>query len=301
MTNDIASAVDRISKAAEKNQTRSASDYEENGILICGVCGEPKQVWSEWDADMPIRRLVHVMCSCDAKREAKENERRQKEQFLDKLRKARAVIGSGHSAFVNHSFDEDDDPENNISQTCRRYVEHWEQMKESGTGVLIYGSKGTGKSFYASCVANALADKGVLTGFTTIAELVALLQEKRDRQEIMDTICRFELLVLDDLGAERETSFGAETAYNIINARYRTGRPTIVTTNFDLPDMESETELWRSRINDRVIEMCPIAVQATAESRRSRIRDEKRHNARLALFPERFTGNAKGESQKRGE
>lgn len=269
---------------AEANMVQNPSDFESGGVLVCGECGYQKQAWVEWPGDdgEMIHRLVPVMCRCDEERYRKEQEQKKRDKFLDSLKRNRDMIGWNRS-FISHTFAKDDSPTSPISRACRRYVEHWDEMLEHGMGILLYGNGGTGKSFYASCIANALAEKQVLTGFTTTADLMSILHESWDKQEIMDALCRFRLLVLDDLGAERDTSYGSEMIYNVVNSRYRTGRPTIITTNLDIGDMRQEKDIWRSRIYDRVVEMCPIKIDMVGESRREKISTEKRDLARTIL------------------
>ena len=52
-----------------------------------------------------------------------------------------------------------------------------------------------------------------------------------DRDSYMTSLMRPELLILDDLGAERNTSFGKERVFDVINRRRLTGKPMIITTN----------------------------------------------------------------------
>lgn len=57
---------------------------------------------------------------------------------------------------------------------------------------------------------------------------------KLDSNEIINNLSNIPLLILDDLGIERDTSYAREQVYNIINSRYLKGRPTIFTTNLSL-------------------------------------------------------------------
>jgi DNA replication protein DnaC len=155
-------------------------------------------------------------------------------------------------------------------------------MKANNMGILFYGSKGTGKTFYASCIANALTEKNVTTAFTTVANLMSVLSG-RYKVEAIDAISRVQLLVLDDLDTERNTSYGMELLYTVIDTRYRSGKPTIITTNLEIENMKEETDLALSRVYDRVIEMCPIAMKINGESRRGAIAEDRKAKARKML------------------
>ena len=54
---------------------------------------------------------------------------------------------------------------------ARAYVENWKEAYKNNTGLLLFGDVGTGKSFFAGCIANALLDRDVpvlMTNFPTI-------------------------------------------------------------------------------------------------------------------------------------
>ena len=73
---------------------------------------------------------------------------------------------------------------------------------------------------------------------------------------LVNRLMRAELLVLDDLGAERGTDFALEKVYDIIDSRYRLHRPMILTTNLTLDEMKGTRDIRYSRIYDRIFEVC---------------------------------------------
>ena len=274
-----------LNELASIPPTRNKDDYMKDGILYCGTCGEPKQAWIDWLADengVQEKCLVRVTCKCDEQREAEMAERRKQEDFEASMRSIGEILNT-NSKDVAGTFEQDDAPESPTSRACRKYVEDWEAMRENGMGILLYGSKGNGKSFYAASIYNALREKRVLVGYTSTANLMNILS-KWDKSEIIDAIKRVQLLVLDDLGAERDTSYSAELMYYVIDERYKTGKPTIVTTNYALANMEQEEEVWRGRIYDRIIEMCPITLKMEGKSRRSGIAEGRKQLAREIMF-----------------
>ena len=64
------------------------------------------------------------------------------------------------------------------------------------------------------------------------------------------------LLILDDLGAERNTSYGKECVFDVVNRRLLSGKPMIITTNITLSAMQKATGLDDRRIYDRILEVC---------------------------------------------
>lgn len=77
-----------------------------------------------------------------------------------------------------------------------------------------------------------------------------------DRDHYMKSLMRPDLLILDDLGAERNTSFGKERVFDVVDKRLLTGKPMIVTTNIPLSVMKQAADLDDRRIYDRILEVC---------------------------------------------
>ena len=72
------------------------------------------------------------------------------------------------------------------------------------------------------------------------------------------------LLIIDDFGMERGTEYGLEQVYNVIDSRYRSGKPLIVTTNLILDELQHPQDTPHARIYDRLLEMCaPILFTGT--------------------------------------
>ena len=275
-----------IEAMASRPPQERDGDYTVDGVLFCGKCRTAKQAWIDWMPDEEgnrEKRLVPVMCRCEQEKMAAEEKAFRKSQFDLALASARDAFGLFERGTEKITFANDDAERSAISRTCRRYVERFDEMRKANIGILFYGNKGTGKSFYASCIANAIAEKMIPTTVVTTAAIIGAAQGKTERAAIIEHLNHFSLVVLDDLGAERDTSYGAEVLYSIIDARYRAGKPLIVTTNLDEGEMHGDTDPMRSRIYDRVLEMCSIPLKMLGESRRSGIADRRRELARELL------------------
>lgn len=61
-------------------------------------------------------------------------------------------------------------------QTVRNYADHWEDMQNNNIGLVLFGNVGTGKSYAAGCVANAVIDRMVSVGFIAVADIVNRIQ-----------------------------------------------------------------------------------------------------------------------------
>ena len=134
---------------------------------------------------------------------------------------------------------ENDNGRNPQTGLARRYVEHWEDMRTDNIGCLFWGGVGTGKSYLAGCIANALMEKEIpvyMTNFALILNDLAASFEGHN--EYISRLCRYHLLIIDDFGMERGTEYGLEQVYNVIDSRYRSGKPLIVTTNLTLQELQ---------------------------------------------------------------
>ena len=93
------------------------------------------------------------------------------------------------------------------------------------------------------------------------------------KNEYIESLNKYSLLVIDDLGAERGTEYMQEQIFNIIDSRYRSGLPFIVTTNLTMEQMKKPQEVAYQRIYDRVLERChPIRIDGVSR-RREKVRD----------------------------
>ena len=124
---------------------------------------------------------------------------------------------------------------------ARAYVENWKEAYKNNTGLLLFGDVGTGKSFFAGCIANALLDRDVpvlMTNFPTILNrLTGMFSE--DRADFIASFDEYDLLIIDDLGVERSTEYAMEQMFFVIDSRYRSRRPMIITTNLKLAELKT--------------------------------------------------------------
>lgn len=187
-------------------------------------------------------------------------------------------------AYLKYTFGQDDRRNPEVSDVCLKYVQNWDSMKADNIGILFYGDVGTGKSFLACCIANALLGRLVSVSVTNFPRILNTLQGFDDeRQKRIDRLQQYSLLVIDDLGVERDTTFSVEQVYNVIDTRARSGKPLIVTTNLSMKDLQNPPSLAHSRIYDRVLEMCPIRLKLTGDSRRVGNANDRKDKARRLL------------------
>lgn len=257
----IETAIDKMTDEISARVPSSENEYMgEDGLLYCGICKKNVQTKIKF-----LGKEKTVRCICDCKRkelEAFEEKERQQE----KERKRRSCFAETNMAAW--TFENDDRKNAKISDAMIRYADQFRDFRKMGKGLLLYGSVGTGKTYYSACIANKLIDDGYSVIMTNFARLTNTIQGKFDgKQEYIDSLNRYSLLIIDDLGAERKSEFMQEMVFNIIDSRYRSGLPFIITTNLTAEEIKKNQDIGYSRIYDRILERCfPVAV--TGDSRR---------------------------------
>lgn len=268
-------AITRMSERNAELQPHHKDDYEVDGIWYCHKCNKPRQ-----------RKITigdtkqTVTCNCDCmneERDKAERERRIKKitSEIDELRSAAFTS----TVMRDFTFKSDDRQNAKISDAMRKYAADFDKYYKRRVGLLLYGTVGTGKSCYAACIANAVLDLNLRRAYaenmpkytahmTNFSRILNHMQGKLDgRSEYIDALCGYSLLAIDDLGADRDSSFARETVYSVINERYNSKKPLIVTTNLSLDELLNCADTEQRRIYDRVLGMC-APVEFKGESRR---------------------------------
>ena len=240
-------------------ELRSDEYIVNDGLIYCSKCHTPRQKRIEVSGKTIEPRC---MCACQTEDYDRREQERKHREFLDIVAKNRS-IGLPDSSLRKHTFENDLGYNPKQMRMAKRYVLHWEELRKNATGLLLWGDVGTGKSFIAGCIANALLDKGVPVIMTNFARLLNKLTDMYagDRNAYIDSFKRYPLMIIDDLGVERNSEFAREQVFSVIDSRYRSELPMIVTTNLTLEELQHPEDLSRSRIYDRILERClPIRV-----------------------------------------
>ena len=230
-----------------------------NGLIYCSKCHTPRQKRIEVSGRTIEPRC---MCACQTADYEQQEQERKHQEFLDMVARNRSV-GLPDPELRKHTFENDLGYNPKQIDMAKQYVQHWEEFRNTSTGLILWGHVGTGKSFIAGCIANALLDKGVPVIMTNFARLLNKLTDMYagDRNEYIDSFKRYPLMIIDDLGIERNSEFAREQVFSIIDSRYRSQLPMIVTTNLSLKKLKNPEDMARARIYERVLERCmPVRV-----------------------------------------
>ncbi len=274
---DVVAAVEQKTAA---NATAAPGDYMKNGLLHCGKCHTPKQHRGEF---LGIVKIVPCICQCRAAELAAEERQREAEKLQERIKRQRRA-GFPKSDMQHWTFAADDGADSRIMRAAKRYVDNFAQFKEQGKGLLLYGGVGTGKTFAAACIVNALIDTGKPCLMTNFARVLNTLWSIEEKQAYIDSFNKFDLLVLDDLGTERRSEYAQEQVFNVIDSRYRAKLPLIITTNLSIEEIKKPDSVGNSRIYDRVLEMChPVEVNGHSRRRKKVAADFKGMNELLGL------------------
>lgn len=284
----ISNVLAGVIAANQSNLVVNEGDYtdSQDGLLHCGKCGEPKQ----FEAVLPQRVdgdgnlideerekiLMWTPCACEKaviERERVEEQKRKDMQRVTELRSL-SLLDSRYEKATFDNFITNPYNEKNL-KLCRRFAEHFDDMKSRNQGLLMWGNVGTGKSYAAACIVNYLLNAQTPCIMTSIVKILQLIQNNSpEENSIISRLSRVPLVVFDDFGTERNTDYALEKIYNILDSRYRSGLPMIVTTNLTFKEMQNEADIRYSRLYDRIFECC-YPMQFTGDSFRKKTAYDK--------------------------
>lgn len=262
--------IDGLAKLAATANKEVEGDYrnEADGLLYCGKCHTKKQT-KLVDYFTKKERLFPCQCDCKRKewemeqaRAKQQEEASERAQFLSRANQATKNVQDQDVS--DWTLENDNGMQPKIS-VARTYVEKWPEMYAENIGFLLYGPVGTGKTYIGACIANELKKRGIPVLMTNFSKLTSELSKYgTDKNEFLNYLSAYHLLIIDDLGTERESEFVREQVYNIIDGRYKNGQPMIITTNIPIKEIQNPSDMAYKRIYDRILENCvPVEVPAT--------------------------------------
>ncbi|WP_242846294.1 ATP-binding protein [Anaeromassilibacillus senegalensis] len=137
-----------------------------------------------------------------------------------------------------------------VLDICMTYAEN---VSAGSSNLIMMGGTGLGKTHLSLAIANAAIEKGFGVVYGSVNNMIAKLEREHfGREQDLSTgqlLLDCDLLILDDLGTEFRTAFAVSEIYNIVNTRQMAQRPTIISTNLTMKEIEERyTERFASRI-----------------------------------------------------
>lgn len=225
-----------------------------DGLTYCGKCKTRKQLRVNFNNHTHV---VGCMCKCASEElEKKKKQDAYDEQMrrIDKLRDASMMDRKYRDvSFEKYQVTGENQKVFNLAQ---KYAQRFSEMYKKNQGLLLYGPVGTGKSFTAACIGNHLLGHAKSVIMTSFVKILQDIWENDQEADYITILNSASLLIIDDLGTERETDYALEKVYNIIDSRVRSNKPMIITSNLELKDMMECHDIRKKRIYDRILECC---------------------------------------------
>lgn len=263
----IEQTIEELSKSCE---CVDPLDYMQDGLVHCYKCGTPKQVTLPF---IDKTRTVYCICQCETETrnlEAKGFVAKQETEHIEHLQ----TQGIQDEAFKQWTFDKDDGKNPNMD-IAHIYADSFlDDFYPNGSGMLLWGNVGTGKTFMAACIANQLIKNNIPVLMTSFTKIINEIFSIDDKSFYFKQFNRYKLLIIDDLGTERQSDYAMEQVFNVVDERYKTGQPMIITTNLSVEELKKPKNIAYSRIYDRILEKC-TPVSFSGKNYREEIRNEQ--------------------------
>lgn len=236
----------------EKLNPVEEGDYYQDGLLYCGKCRTARECKVKVPYDDKVW-TVRCMCVC---RTAERDQETAKKQ-------SKAVEESRKYALPYDKYREMTFASSDVKLAfAERYVDKWDSIKKDNVGLYLHGGTGSGKTYIAAAIANALVDKGEWVYMHNMAAMSSMLRDNFNggHADLMHKATMANLFIIDDFGTESTSDFALQNTYELIEARVESGRPMIVTSNINPSVLTSGADIKLQRLYSRLTALHPITV-----------------------------------------
>ena len=255
----------------ENMKCNSKDKIFHNKCKFCGKDLKPRGLDYLY-ANMPLSSIEYERCDCKQSK-AYWNEIDLKEEKQKKRKHFEQMIKQFYIQNYSSKRIQDYQFENLIiTETNRKEIEIAKDFtkkcinKNQKNGLIITGKSGVGKTHLATAILNQLTEKDMLV---LMGRLILLLDVIKDtfkdfsskEKDIIELYSKVDMLIIDDLGTERISSWALEKLYTIIENRNENKLPIIVTTRFNKESLldrfyQSEDEELSEAIIQKLYQFC---------------------------------------------
>lgn len=207
----------------------------------CEVCG--------WAKKIRIFKSI-LPCVCKCEEDAYEKQKADRE-LAERVRRNTAEAYRLNPGMKDCVSIKDDRKRPTISKACKAYGEKFNGSKPD-KWLLLFGDVGTGKTFMAVKIMATALSFGRSALIATPAQIERLVWNAQNKEEAYEKLRSYDLLVIDDFGACRDTSYMYEVMFNVIDDREKNNAATVITTNLTRDDFLKPESTGMKRIVSRI-------------------------------------------------
>ncbi|MCF8011873.1 MAG: ATP-binding protein [Clostridiales bacterium] len=259
----------------KKPKTQEESANSSSAVETCPYCGREKHPRTMELLGIKFTVTPSCQCEIDAFERKMDLLKNRQKRDAHKRMLSRSGLNGNAEEYTFENFEPRAGTEAALS-FARNFARDFKSYSESGKGFVLIGPYGCGKSHLAGAVVHQLINREITASFRPVPELLKRVRASYNgsgetEAQLLDFLQKVQCLVLDDVGAHKQTEWAEEFLYTVIDHRYRYRLPTIITGN----DTGSGGEVklisaLGERAVDRILERNTI-IELTAQSYRREI------------------------------
>ncbi|MFV0519538.1 MAG: ATP-binding protein [Lachnospirales bacterium] len=184
-------------------------------------------------------------------------------KMLEMFKLTKKLNEENFETFSLDFFSKDKDPNTGVSpydqiNSNLKKIHSATKNSEDLENIYIYGDTGTGKTFLLNCIANKVLNMNNSIVYLPAQELLNIINAFKFNNnthefanaEFYNFLCSCDMLLIDDLGTEANTTFAQAEFFYLLDLRIRNKRATVISSNLGLGDLENN---YNQRISSRIV------------------------------------------------